>query len=166
VGAAGAAALLLPAGCSGGADQSPADGGPGDAGSGDDASDASDASEGGACQATCATGGKVFTLTFAKYPQLQKVGGSVTVTVSSYTDPSCGGDQVIVAQTSAGHFVAFSSLCTHACCPVSFTGKEFTCPCHGSTFNLTGQVTGGPAPTALPSLKVCSDACGVYLTIP
>lgn len=169
-GAAGAV-LLLAEGCgpSSASDDGGADSGGDDAG-GDDAGDGGtgEGGEGGACTATCTTGGKVVELSFAKYPKLANVGGSQIVTAKGYSDPVCGGNLIIVVQPTAGKFVAFSASCTHACCQVGYapTAKEFACPCHGSTFDLTGQVTGGPAPSPLPKLPVCADACGVYVTLP
>jgi hypothetical protein len=35
-----------------------------------------------------------------------------------------------------------------------------------SVYGLDGKVKSGPAPMPLPTLEVCSDACGVYVTIP
>lgn len=166
MGAAGAALLLVegcgPSSSTGG--DAGADSGVDDAG-GDDAGDGG---EGGSCTATCPTGGNVLELSFAKHPKLAKVGGSEVVTAKGYSDPFCGGNLVIVVQPSAGKFVAFSASCTHACCQVGYApgAQEFVCPCHGSTYNIDGQVTGGPAPSALPKLEVCADACGVYVTLP
>jgi len=40
---------------------------------------------------------------------------------------------------------------------VSFdpSGTQFVCPCHGGTYDArTGQVTGGPPPSPLPSITV------------
>jgi Rieske Fe-S protein len=107
----------------------------------------------------------VLTLTFAKYPQLQQSGGSVTVNQSGYSDPVCGGDSIIVIETGAGQYVALSASCTHSCCPVSVrSGTELYCPCHGATFSFTGAVTKGPAKKNLASLPVCADSTGVYVT--
>lgn len=47
-------------------------------------------------------------------------------------------------------FHAISSICTHLGCVAerSADGK-FLCPCHGSKFDVEGNVTGGPAPRGL-----------------
>ncbi|NUQ62030.1 MAG: Rieske 2Fe-2S domain-containing protein [Pirellulales bacterium] len=49
---------------------------------------------------------------------------------------------------------AISLVCTHLGCIVKEAAEGFECPCHGSKFTADGTVTKGPAPTALPWLKV------------
>ena len=155
VGAAGAVAIIAQAGCGGDADASDA---------GIDASDAG-AADGAVCQATCMADAMVLSLTYADHPELAKAGGSVTMAVAGYSDPNCSQNTIIVGRAPDETYVAFSASCTHLCCTVQFTGKGFACPCHGSTYDLSGRVTGGPAPRSLTSLPVCADACGVYVTV-
>ncbi|MBK9171330.1 MAG: Rieske 2Fe-2S domain-containing protein [Bryobacterales bacterium] len=49
---------------------------------------------------------------------------------------------------------AVSTICTHLGCVVKANPEGFECPCHGSRFLADGTVTKGPAPRALPWLKV------------
>ena len=49
---------------------------------------------------------------------------------------------------------AISTVCTHLGCIVKPTAEGFECPCHGSRFAADGSVSRGPAPRALPWLKV------------
>lgn len=49
---------------------------------------------------------------------------------------------------------AVSTICTHLGCVVKANPEGFECPCHGSMFKADGTVAKGPAPTALPWLKV------------
>lgn len=67
-----------------------------------------------------------------------------------------GSEQVVVTQPTAGHFKAFSAVCTHAGCLVtSVSGGQIHCPCHGSAFSVSdGSVQGGPAPSALPAKSI------------
>jgi cytochrome b6-f complex iron-sulfur subunit len=49
---------------------------------------------------------------------------------------------------------AISTTCTHLGCIVSVSETGFGCPCHGSRYDQDGNVTGGPAPRALPWYQV------------
>jgi len=49
---------------------------------------------------------------------------------------------------------AISTTCTHLGCIVSVSETGFSCPCHGSRYDQDGNVTGGPAPRALPWFQV------------
>lgn len=49
---------------------------------------------------------------------------------------------------------AISTTCTHLGCIIGLSETGFACPCHGSRFDQDGNVTGGPAPKALPWYKV------------
>ncbi len=49
---------------------------------------------------------------------------------------------------------AISTVCTHLGCTVNPTETGFDCPCHGSTYDDRGEVTGGPAPKALAWYRV------------
>lgn len=63
--------------------------------------------------------------------------------------------KVYVLRSDEGVF-ALSSTCTHLGCMTHWEpehGRVF-CPCHGSQFDRSGQVTGGPAPRPLPRLAV------------
>ena len=56
-----------------------------------------------------------------------------------------------LARLEDGGFLALSRTCTHLGCSVPWIEKEmkFACPCHGSTFDITGKVIDAPAPRAL-----------------
>jgi thiosulfate dehydrogenase [quinone] large subunit len=56
----------------------------------------------------------------------------------------------------AGDFRAFSAICTHAGCTVSYSPDfGFVCPCHGGRYDAnTGQVISGPPPSPLQRLQV------------
>jgi thiosulfate dehydrogenase (quinone) large subunit len=75
---------------------------------------------------------------------------------AQFTDPA-NGQPAWLVHPSAGTFVAFSAVCTHAGCSVQFdpSSMTFVCPCHGGTYNAkTGAVLAGPPPSALPSITV------------
>jgi cytochrome b6-f complex iron-sulfur subunit len=56
----------------------------------------------------------------------------------------------------ADGFRALSSVCTHLGCITRYQpGEEvIACPCHGSRFDLDGEVLAGPAPRALRWLEM------------
>ncbi len=66
-----------------------------------------------------------------------------------------------VIGTSNGVY-ALSAVCTHLGCITRYKSDEklIACPCHGSRFDLEGNVTNGPAPRPLPWLDVTEDASG------
>lgn len=57
--------------------------------------------------------------------------------------------------------VAYSTLCTHMGCPVSYApqARTFKCPCHFSTFDSekTGQMVAGQATENLPRILLTYD---------
>lgn len=75
------------------------------------------------------------------------VGGAISVELP-------GGEPVIVARPTEDTVVAFSAICTHQGCTVKPEATEIRCPCHGSTYDLAGENTGGPAPSPLPPVDV------------
>ena len=56
-----------------------------------------------------------------------------------------------LARLDDGGFLALSRTCTHLGCSVPWVEKEmkFACPCHGSAFDITGNVIDAPAPRPL-----------------
>jgi len=64
--------------------------------------------------------------------------------------------QFYLACLADGSFMALSRTCTHLGCSVPWDEEknQFVCPCHGSTFNLTGEVLTAPAPRPLDTYSV------------
>ena len=56
-----------------------------------------------------------------------------------------------LARLSTGGFLALSRECTHLGCTVPWNTdrEQFVCPCHASSFDITGDVLSPPAPRAL-----------------
>jgi len=72
--------------------------------------------------------------------------GKAMVTATSGAD----GTPIILVRTTATTFVALSMYCTHEGCQVDPPRNgTITCSCHGSLFDLEGNVTRGPASTPL-----------------
>lgn len=89
--------------------------------------------------------------------ELATVGGTIQV-----GNPQVGNPLILV-RTGDNEFQALSSTCPHLGCQVRKTRFGFRCPCHGSAFDLQGQVTNGPANEPLPSYNV--DVSGAVVTI-
>ncbi|MER6077734.1 Rieske (2Fe-2S) protein [Streptomyces sp. NPDC001833] len=63
---------------------------------------------------------------------------------------------VVVSRSAAGVLKAYSTVCTHAGCPINkLQGTTLVCPCHGSEFDaVTGKVVRSPATEPLNELPV------------
>lgn len=63
---------------------------------------------------------------------------------------------VIVINRPGKGFAAYSKVCTHLGCLVGYekAKNRFLCPCHAGTFDLEGNVTGGPPPKPLTKFAV------------
>jgi cytochrome b6-f complex iron-sulfur subunit len=60
----------------------------------------------------------------------------------------------LVIRRQGDRIAAISTVCTHLGCTVNPSDTGFDCPCHGSTYDDRGEVTGGPAPAALSWFQV------------
>ena len=96
--------------------------------------------------------------------------GSAGPVTAKTSDIKVGGGsifadaQTVVTQPTAGQFKAFSSICTHAGCPVADVTDTINCNCHGSKFSITdGSVVNGPAsqPLAARTATVSGDTVSV-----
>jgi Rieske Fe-S protein len=67
-----------------------------------------------------------------------------------------GARKLAVYRDESGTLLAHSAVCTHVGCIVRWNDLEKTwdCPCHGSRFDVHGQVVNGPARTALPRITI------------
>ena len=75
-------------------------------------------------------------------PQLGTVGGAVRI-------GSVAGTPVAVARTGPSSYRAFSLRCPHQGVVVTQTEQGWSCSAHGSLFEPDGDLTLGPATTAL-----------------
>ena len=93
---------------------------------------------------TASVSSRTLSLTIDAASPLSTVGAAAIVQSSLGT--------FLVARSATDAFTALTAICTHQGCIVSgFSNGHYVCPCHGATFSTTGQVTGGPAPSALRS---------------
>lgn len=66
------------------------------------------------------------------------------------------GESVALYKDEGGALYALNPVCTHAKCLVEWNGaeKSWDCPCHGSRFNLQGEVMTGPAHRPLEKIQI------------
>ena len=79
------------------------------------------------------------------------IGGS---SIFQYPTPN---DPCILIRTGEAAYVAYSRICTHTACPVSFQAeaKVLACPCHGGVYSIAdGSVLQGPPPRPLPRVQL------------
>jgi Rieske Fe-S protein len=88
----------------------------------------------------------------------QYASGSVRVAVGASALAEIGGAVLVestagvflVARTGASAFSAVDAVCTHQSCTITGQdGSTYVCPCHGSRYDRSGRVVGGPAPASL-----------------
>lgn len=94
--------------------------------------------------ARTARAGKV-AIPLERVKRLQRVGGSITVRLK--------GREVLLARHSEEGVSAVSPVCSHEKCTVAYRRAvtRFECPCHGSFFDVDGNVLNGPATKPLQS---------------
>ena len=75
-----------------------------------------------------------------------------------------------LARLDDGGFLALNRECTHLGCTVPWVGEEgrFVCPCHASSFDITGQVLSPPAPRPLDlfAVRIENDIVKVDISSP
>jgi cytochrome b6-f complex iron-sulfur subunit len=71
-------------------------------------------------------------------------------------------DRVWIVKTLAGALYALEANCTHlGCTPQWFAeNNRFQCPCHGTNFDVAGDVLAGPAPVPLYRVSIQLDGKG------
>ena len=72
------------------------------------------------------------------------------------------GDKVAVHRDEEGGLHAVSAVCTHLGCIVEWDGgdRTWSCPCHGSRFDIDGKVIKGPARKDLEPKAAGADTGG------
>lgn len=108
-------------------------------------------------QATVVDGGISLTRS-----ELQLLGGTdkpIIVKADDLPDP------ILLIPIGENNFRAVSGRCTHLGCHVRPSGNFLVCPCHGSTFDLEGQVVRGPAQSPLEIYPVKAKETEIEIII-
>ncbi len=93
------------------------------------------------------------------YPDLARPGGAITARVEGFALP------LLIVHAQDGSFFCTSSTCTHQGCPLGFDHGVIVCPCHGSEFDLSGQVMRAPAQQPLLTYKATFNADTAKLVV-
>ena len=91
--------------------------------------------------------------------------GAADMTAGQSKTIRVGSTAVVVVKDRDG-FNAFSAVCTHLGCLVTWSGeqKQFFCPCHAAVFGADGGVLSGPPPTPLVRYTVTELGDKVYIS--
>lgn len=93
-----------------------------------------------------------FPIKISDYPALEYQFGSVRFAFAHPLNPGDGPYPFVLTNAGNGEFFAVDTRCSHAGCVVeAFDSAQFAmvCYCHGSEYDLMGNVTRGPATNAL-----------------
>lgn len=99
-------------------------------------------------------------------------GGKVAVAVTEDVPPGTGevvalGSKPAIVVNSDQGLHAFSAICTHLGCVVTYNdlASVIECPCHGGRFNpVSGAVVSGPPPAPLPPITVDVEGDQIFLS--
>ena len=96
--------------------------------------------------------------TFSKVPNFKSIPASQpTIMTFEYLDQDAfishnAFYDIWVIKHSDTEATIYSPLCPHLNCRYDWEAPHFNCPCHGSVFDETGKVLGGPSPRPLDTL--------------
>jgi menaquinol-cytochrome c reductase iron-sulfur subunit len=74
---------------------------------------------------------------------------------------------VFLVKSADSQITALDSTCTHLGCRVSWDSVEqqLRCPCHGGSYDRTGEVTSGPPPAPLAKLETRVDGDSILVQV-
>ena len=111
------------------------------------------------CGQQVPTGDRRVALPLVDYPELEEVGGWVSVIVS--------GREIAVAHVEQDCYSAILRACTHQGVAILYRPDRvhFVCPLHGGVYAVNGEKVSGPQPTGLPVYPVAREGDTVWVQI-
>ena len=92
------------------------------------------------------------------HPALAEAGGRILVGAEGLEGP-------VLLLNNGDSFAAVFAVCTHLQCTLRPSGDFLRCPCHGSTYTLSGEVQRGPAERSLVCFKTSRSGDTVSILI-
>ena len=95
----------------------------------------------------------------AKAGKLKAVGGWAVLRIKEL--------EILFVRATEKDVHALSATCTHKQCTVAYdpAGAKVACPCHGSTYDLAGNVLTGPAARPLKDFNASLDGDRVVIEL-
>ena len=72
---------------------------------------------------------------------------------------------ICLYKTANGDYIASLMKCTHRGCELNVGGGFYSCPCHGSEFDTSGNVLEGPADENLKTYKTLIENENIYILL-
>ncbi len=99
-------------------------------------------------------------------------GSTIKIDLAAQTGLAAAGGWLLIIEAKtlvvnvAGSYMAMTSVCTHSACDRNwtFTNSRFTCTCHGSQFDTSGNVLQGPATQPLQSYATVLTGTSLTVT--
>ncbi|WP_339865323.1 Rieske (2Fe-2S) protein [uncultured Algoriphagus sp.] len=99
-------------------------------------------------------------------------GNTVKIDLTAQTGLAATGGWLLIISAKTlvvnvgGSYMAMTSVCTHSACDRNwtFTNSRFTCTCHGSQFDTSGNVLQGPATQSLQSYATALSGNSLTIT--
>jgi cytochrome b6-f complex iron-sulfur subunit len=98
-----------------------------------------------------------FIPSLTQYQRRFKIGRVNNFPVNAFTYMS---DRKLFVYRDYQGIRAVSAICTHLGCVIEKSDEGFQCPCHGSCYNVLGEVLSGAATKDLPWFELKKDVDG------
>lgn len=97
--------------------------------------------------------GNTLILPIEDYEELKEIGGFKVIKEVAIGEIT---DSIIIVRKSEAEYLVYSSVCRHKKCNVKYKKDRdlFVCPCHGSTYDMSGKVIKGPSQGDIPKYNV------------